>query len=314
MKQISIGVSELKSSCLAYGCWRIAGEVGSDGPTPESAAAGKQALISAYESGYTLFDNADIYGGGSAEDIMGQTLKEVSGMREQIVLLTKCGVRHAGNPGPHSPHRYDLSAEYIVTSCEDSLSRLGVETIDIYMLHRADHLVEPEEVARAFTQLREQGKVRHFGVSNFRPTLLTVLQAACPMPMVTHQFEFSLTRLAPLTDGTLDQCPIERVTPMAWSPLGGGLLADGPGRLLGWQQQYNPEGIKPVLDEIASRHGVSRAVVALAWLIRHPAGVMPIVGSTKPERIRDAARAADLKLSRGEWYRLFTAAQGKPLD
>lgn len=314
MRQVSIGVSELKTSCLAYGCWRIAGQVGTGGPTPDALSSGQHAVITAYETGYRLFDNADIYGRGAAEEIMGRALREVSGMREQIVLLTKCGVRHAGQPEAGSPHRYDLSADHIIASCEGSLKRLGVDAIDIYMLHRADYLLEPQEVARAFTQLKEQGKVRHFGVSNFRPTFLTALQAVCPMPIVAHQFEFSLTRLDPLTDGTLDQCLIECLTPMAWSPLGGGLLADGPGRLLSWQQRYHPERINPMLDGMASARGVTRAVVAMAWLMKHPAGVMPIVGSTRPDRIREAAKAADLELSRDDWYRLFVAAQGNPLD
>jgi predicted oxidoreductase len=277
-------------------------------------AAGKRAVIAAYEAGYTLFDNADIYGAGAAEEILGATLRDVAGMRERITLLTKSGVCRAGFPSAQSPQRYDLSAEHLVASCEASLKRLRVEVIDIYMLHRPDYLMDPAEVARAFVQLKEQGKVRQFGVSNFRPTLLTALQAVCPLPIVAHQFEFSLTRLAPLTDGTLDQCLIEGVTPMAWSPLGGGLLADGPGRLLSWQQQYQPDRIRPVLDELALAHGVSRAAVALAWLRRHPSRVMPIVGSTRPERIRDAARAADLELSREEWYRLLLAARGEPLE
>ena len=314
MKQLPLGASGDKAGALAYGCWRIAGEIGPDGPSPESVAAGKRAVIAAYEAGYTLFDNADIYGGGAAEEILGGALQEVAGMRERITLLTKSGVRRPGFPHAHSPQRYDLSADHLISSCEASLKRLGVEVIDIYMLHRADYLMDPGEVARAFVQLQEQGKVRRFGVSNFRPTLLTALQAVCPLPIVAHQFEFSLTRLAPLTDGTLDQCLIEGVTPMAWSPLGGGLLADGPQQLLAWQQQYQPERIKPVLDELASAHGVSRGVVALAWLMRHPARVMPIVGSTQPKRIRNAALAADLELSREEWYRLLLAARGEPLE
>jgi predicted oxidoreductase len=314
MNQIPLGVSELRCSCLAYGCWRIAGTVGPGGPSAEAIAAGRRAVMAAYDSGYTLFDNADIYGGGAAETILGQALKAVPGMRERVVLLTKCGVRHAGQPDPGSPHRYDLSADHMVRSCEGSLQRLGVETIDLFMLHRADYLLNPLEVAQAFAQLREQGKVRYFGVSNFRPPLLAALQAACSMPLVTHQFEFSLSRLEPLVDGTLDQCLVQGMTPMAWSPLGGGLLADGAGRLLSWQQQYDPSAIQPVLDQIATARGVSRSVVALAWLRKHPAGVVPIVGSTRPERIHEAAQAADLELSREEWYRLLAAARGKPLD
>lgn len=301
-----IGVSDLQSSPLAYGCWRIA-DHGDPG-------AGRAALLAAFEAGYTLFDNAGIYGGGACEEILGRTLKEVPGMREKIVILTKCGVRRPGEPDASSPQRYDLSAEHILASCEGSLRRLQVETLDIYMLHRADYLLNPEEVARAFSQLKAQGKVRHFGLSNFRPTLMTAVQAACPMPIVTHQFEFSLTRLDPLTDGTLDQCLIERVTPLAWSPLGGGLLADGAARLLAWQQGYQTDAIKPVLDDIARAHGISRAAVALAWLMKHPAQVVPIVGSTKPERIREAVKAANLEMSREEWYRLLLAARGAPLD
>jgi len=301
-----LGVSDLQSSPLAYGCWRIADD--------RNAAAGRASVQAAYDAGYTLFDNADIYGGGAAEEVMGAALKAIPGMRNRIVLLTKCGVCRAGQPSPGSPQRYDLSADHIIASCEGSLKRMQVETIDIYMLHRADLLMNPEEVAQAFSRLKAEGKVRYFGASNFRPTLLTALQAACPMPILTHQFEFSLTRLDPLTDGTLDQCLIERVTPLAWSPLGGGLLADGAGRLLNWQKEYQPERIKPVLDELAAAHGVSRAVVAFAWLMKHPAGVVPIVGSTQPDRIREAAKAAELKLSRDEWYRLLLAARGQPLD
>jgi predicted oxidoreductase len=306
MNSKPIGVSDLNSSALAYGCWRIA-----DGG---DARAGMASVRAAYDAGYTLFDNADIYGGGMAEELLGRVLQEVTGMRERIVLLTKCGVRRAGQPSPASPQRYDLSAEHILASCEASLRRLRVEAIDIYLLHRADYLVHPEEVAKAFGQLQAQGKARCFGISNFRPSLVTAVQAACAMPMVAHQFEFSLARLNPLEDGTLDQCLIERVTPLAWSPLGGGLLADGARRLLSWQQQYQPEAVRAVLDEMAAAHGVSRAVVALAWLMRHPAGVIPIVGSTRPDRIRDAAKADGQQLSRDEWYHLLLAARGQPLD
>lgn len=306
MNNMPLGVSDLKSSPLAYGCWRIADD--------RDAAAGCASVQAAYDAGYTLFDNADIYGGGAAEEVLGQALRSVPGMRDRILLLTKCGVRRAGHPSPGSPQRYDLSAEHIIASCEGSLKRLQVETIDIYMLHRADLLMNPGEVAGAFTQLKAQGKVRFFGASNFRPTLLTALQAACPMPIIAHQFEFSLTRLDPLNDGTLDQCLVEGVTPLAWSPLGGGQLADGAGRLLNWQKDYEPDRIKPVLDEIAAARCVSRAVVAFAWLMKHPAGVIPIVGSTQPDRIRDAAKSAGLNLSREEWYRLLLAARGQALD
>ena len=313
MQTISLGVSLLTSSRLAYGCWRVAGTWDPAEVTPASRAAGRRAVIAAYEAGYTLFDNADIYCRGEAERILGETLKEVSGMRQQVVIATKGGIRPAGDPQPDSPGRYDFSAPYIIHACEQSLKRLGIETIDLYLLHRPDFLADPEEVAQAYSQLKAAGKVRYFGVSNFRPTLVTALQAACPMPLVVHQVEISLARLEVFGDGTLDQCLIERITPMAWSPLAAGLLGGGATRLLPAQKAYRPERFLPVVDAVAQARGVSRIAVALAWLLKHPAKILPIVGSTNPERIREAANAAELELTREEWYRLLIAARGEPV-
>jgi len=311
MQNIQLGVSSLKCSRLAYGCWRLAGNPSA--PISENQAAARRALIAAYEAGYTLFDNANIYGRGEAEQLLGAALKEIPGMRERIVITTKCGVRHAGDPLPDSPHRWDFAGDYIVQSCEQSLKRLGIETVDVFMLHRPDYLGDPQEIARAFLQLKDSGKARWFGVSNFRPSLLTALQVACPMPLIVHQVEISLAKLDAFDDGTLDQCLIEKITPMAWSPLAGGLIGDGAKRLLSWQQNYKVEKFLPALEEIAKARGTSRTAVALAWLLRHPSKIMPVVGSNNPERIRDAASASELELTREEWYRLFTAARGEPL-
>jgi predicted oxidoreductase len=191
--------------------------------------------------------------------------------------------------------------------------RLGIETIDLYLLHRPDLLADPEEIAQVFSQLKASGKVRCFGVSNFRPTLVTALQAVCPMPLVAHQVEISLAKLDAFTDGTLDQCLIERITPMAWSPLAAGLIGNGANRLLPSQGTYQPERFLPVLDSVAKARGASRTVVALAWLLKHPARIMPIIGTINPDRIREAAKAADLALTREEWYRLLIAARGEPM-
>jgi predicted oxidoreductase len=313
MQTIPLGVSTLVSSRLAYGCWRLAGSWNPAEVTAEGREAGRQAVITAFEAGYTLFDNADIYCRGEAEQILGQVLREVSGMRERVLILTKCGVRPPNFPRPGSLHCWDFSAEHIITSCEESLKRLGLETVDIFMLHRPDFLANPEEIARAFVQLREAGKVRWFGVSNFRPSLVTALQVACPMPLILHQVEISLAKLDAFTDGTLDQCLIEKITPMAWSPLAGGLIGAGAKRLLTAQQLYRPEKFVPILDEMARQRGVPRTVVALAWLLKHPSRIMPIIGSTNPGRIREAVGAIELELSREEWYRLFTASRGEPL-
>jgi predicted oxidoreductase len=313
MQTIPLGVSSLTCSRLAYGCWRVAGSWNPAEVTSQSRAAGRKAIITAFECGYTLFDNADIYCGGEAERVLGEVLKEVSDMRARVVVATKGGIRFAGDPRADSPARYDFSAQHVVTACEASLKRLGIETIDLYMLHRPDFLADPEEVARAFSQLRSAGKVRYFGVSNFRPTLLTALQTACPMPLVAHQVEISLARLDALTDGTLDQCLIERITPMAWSPLGGGLIGDGAKDLLPSQKGYRPDRFLPTVDEIARSRGAGRVEVALAWLLLHPAKIQPIVGSITPERIRQAVKAGELGLTREEWYRLLVAARGEPL-
>lgn len=313
MQTIPLGVSSLSSSRLAYGCWRVAGTWNPAEVTEESRAAGRRAIIAAYEAGYTLFDNADIYCRGEAERILGAVLKEVPDMRRRVLIATKGGIRPGDDPQPGAPPRYDFSAAHIVNACEQSLQRLGIETIDLYMLHRPDFLTDPEEVARAFSQLRMAGKVRWFGVSNFRPTLVSALRAACPMPLVVHQVEISLVHLDAFTDGTLDQCLMDRITPMAWSPLAAGLLGDGARQLLPSQEAYRPQRLLPVLDGIAKSRGASRLAVALAWLLTHPARIQPIVGSTNPERIREAVKATSLELTREEWYSLLIAARGEPL-
>ena len=244
MQTIALGVSPLRSSRLAYGCWRVGGTWNPAEVTPANRAAGRRAIIAAAEAGYTLFDNADIYCGGEAERIFGEVLKEVSGLRERILIATKGGIRTGSDPRPGAPPRYDFSARHLLRACEASLERMGVETINLYMLHRPDFLADPEEVAQAFSELKAAGKVRYFGVSNFRPTLVTALQAACPMPLVAHQVEISLAKLEAFTDGTLDQCLIERLTPLAWSPLAAGLLGQGAGELLPSQKRL-PAGAIP---------------------------------------------------------------------
>jgi predicted oxidoreductase len=249
----------------------------------------------------------------SITQIFGQALRQVAGLRQRVLIATKCGIRWAGEPCPDSPHRYDFSAEHIIWSCEQSLKRLGIETIDLYQLHRPDLLMDPAEVASAFSRLKESGKVREFGVSNFRPSQITALQKACPMPLVAHQVEISLAHLDCFNDGTLDQCLAEKLTPLAWSPLAGGLLVSG------WPEADRLPGQGPTsqllntLDAIAQARGVGRAVVALAWLLKHPSRIIPIVGSIRPNRIQEAVKADEVELTRDEWYRLLLAARGEDL-
>ena len=308
MKTIAIGSSALTASRLAYGCWRIA-----DATNDAPATSGRRAVLAAVEAGYTLFDHADIYCDGEGERLFGTVLKEVSGLRARIVIASKCGIRKPAEPAPDAPYRYDFSADYIVSSCEQSLRRLGVETIDIYQLHRPDYLMNPDEVAGAFSRLKAAGKVREFGVSNFRPSQVTALQRACPMRLIVNQIEISLANVTALEDGTLDHCLAERLTAMAWSPLAGGLLAGGAKRILPSQENYQTKPIVAALDALAQQRGATRTAVALAWLLKHPAGIMPIVGSTDPANIRACATADSLDLTREEWYRLFEAARGQRL-
>jgi predicted oxidoreductase len=312
MQTLQLGKSDLVSSRIAYGCWRLAGSEGTE-PTPERANQGRRAVIAAYEAGYTLFDNADIYGRGEAERIFGQALKEVAGMRDRILIASKCGIRRPGDPKPESPYRYDFSAGHIIWSCEQSLKRMGVDRIDIYQLHRPDYLGDPEEVASAFNRLQQSGKARTFGVSNFRPSQVSALMKACPMPLIVNQVEISLARLDCLQDGTLDQCLAETITPMAWSPLAGGRLATNDPIDLRDPAHARRLHVREVLDLIARERESTRPMVALAWLLKHPSRIVPIVGSTDLARVRELAKAVELDLTRDEWYRLLEAALGERL-
>ena len=313
MKTQVLGKSALVSSRLAYGCMRISGADPRERMTSEHETAARAAILTAFEAGYTHFDHADIYGNGLCEEIFGRVLRDVPGLRDQIVIASKCGIRWRGDPDPSAPHRWDFSKEHILRSCEGSLRRLGTDRIDLYMLHRPDYLADPHEIAAAFGELRQQGKVLEFGVSNFRPTLLAMIRNACPMPLVVHQVEIHLGHLDCLEDGTLDQCVQDGITPMSWSPLAGGLLGDG-GRLdPGDPRAPGLRALLDLLDAKAAKYGVTRAVISLAWLLRHPARIIPVVGSVNPTRIRDAAKADGLTISREDWYDILVAAMMRPL-
>jgi len=309
MQTSPLGSSGLRTSRLAYGCWRIAR---TNDPAADFITA-RGAVEAALEAGYTLFDHADIYCLGQAEEVFGRVLHELKGVRDKMVIASKSGIRRQGDPLPDAPYRYDFSADYIVRQCEGSLRRLQIDRIDIYQLHRPDWLMDPHEVASAFDRLHRAGKVRFFGVSNFTPSQLSLLQSAWSQPLVVNQIEISLCQLTPFTDGTLDQCLEKKIIPLAWSPLGGGLLADGATDVLQHQRSYRVADLIATLDEIATAHGTTRDIIALAWLLRHPSGIIPIVGTTRPKRILAAAKATEINLTREEWYRLLTAARNEPL-
>jgi len=313
MQQTTLGKSTLKVSQLSYGCWRIAGTWNSNRVTPQARKEGARRVIAAYEAGFTFFDLADIYCDGVAEEIFGEALRKSKSLRRTAVIATKCGIRPANIPSAGAPYRYDFSTEYITKSCDDSLKRLGVDCIDLFLLHRPDYLMDPSHVAKAFTRLKKAGKVKHFGVSNFKPSQIATLQRALKQPLLVNQVEISLSQLEPLEDGTLDQCLTESITPMAWSPLGGGHLGDGAKEVLPSQEGYRTGKIRRALDKLAREFGVSRGAVALAWLLRHPAGIVPVIGTNRIERIKELTAADAIQLTREQWYSLFTTARKNDL-
>jgi len=313
MKSQSLGQSDLKISRLAYGNMRSVGTWNPKEVTPERMTAAIASHIAAYEAGYTHFDSADIYCHGQCEIALGNTLKQVKGMRDAISIATKCGIIFGGNPKPESPHRYDFSAEHILWSCDNSLKNLQIDTIDLYYLHRPDLLMNPTEVAGAFEKLHKAGKVKHFGVSNFLPSFVTTLQTFLARPLVANQIEVHPARLDPFHDGTLDQCIEKNITPLAWSPLAGGWLGAGKELDPKHEKYEYRKKLVDTLDATAKDHGVSRTVITLAWLMKHPSKIVPIIGSNNPAHIKDAAKADDVDLSREEWYRILLVARGKAL-
>ncbi|MDJ0941266.1 MAG: aldo/keto reductase [Woeseiaceae bacterium] len=304
MKKIRLGRSGFESSRLAYGCMRIAG----DG-SGEARDRGKRALRAAIDAGYTLFDHADIYASGECEALFGELLAESPGLRDQLVVLTKSGIRFAGDPDPTSPGRYDFSKDYLRTCVEGSLKRLNVEQIDVLLLHRPDYLADFHAVVELFDELADSGKVAHFGVSNFSPSQVSLLQSLTSRPLIVNQVEINLHNTSAFSDGTLDQCIERRMTPQAWCPIA--VLA-----YPAWGNTFSADDearIRAEVDRQAGIYGVDDWLVALAWLLRHPAGISPIVGSTTPGRIVAAVRALDIDYSREDWYRLLEARNAAPV-
>ena len=302
MQKIGLGKSDLESSRLAFGCMRIVG----DG-SPADRNKGKRAIHAAVDYGYTLFDHADIYGNGECEALFGECLRESPGLRQGIALATKCGIRFSGEPGAEDPARYDFRRDYILQSVDDSLRRLGVEHVELFLLHRPDFLMDAGEVASAFEALRSSGKVAHFGVSNFTPSQLSLLQSALPMPLLVNQVEINLHNVSAFSDGTLDLCQRERITPQAWCPIAGVAYP-------AWGNTFDADDEARIGAELTRQsqiYGVEAWQIALAWLLIHPAGISPLIGSTTPARLAAAAAALEIEYSREDWYRLLEARNGE---
>jgi predicted oxidoreductase len=280
-------------------------------------------IEAALECGVTLFDHADIYTRGKSEAVFGDLLQRSPGLRQRMVLQTKCGIRFGDDPVPGTPGRYDFSRAHIISSVEGSLRRLRTDMIDVLLLHRPDPLAEPDEVAAAFDALHHAGKVRAFGVSNHTGAQLELMQRSVRQRLVINQLEFSLLHhalvdegiMANQTDGhpgeaagLLDWCRLNHVMVQAWSPLARGHAVSPPA-----EAAANVRAAAAMVATIAAERGVSGEAIALAWILRHPAGILPVVGTTDEKRIRWSAQADEVELTREEWYRLFTAARGQPV-
>lgn len=288
-----LGQSGIEVSSLAWGMWRFAGL---------SMSEARAAVDAALAAGITLFDTADIYGMrdgglGAAETQFGKVLADAPELRSQIVLATKGGIR------PGIP--YDSSAEWIAEAIDASLSRMGVEQIDLWQIHRPDILTHPQEIARAIENVVKAGKVRAFGVSNFTTAQIATVAQFSPVPIASSQPEFSALRLDVIENGELDQAIAMDIAPLAWSPLGGGGIVA--------PTNEREQAVAAALSGVAAANGVSRAAAAYSWVMAHPARVIPIVGSQNPERIAEAADAYKVQWTRADWYAVLVASRGTPL-
>jgi len=278
---------------------------------------GIRILESAVDAGYNFIDHADIYGDTMSEAIHGKAVERHPDWRDKLIVATKCGIRFEDEP-PGTPHRYDFSGEHIRWSIDESLKRLNLDRIDLYQLHRPDWLADPEEIASAMIDIHKAGKVRYFGVSNFRPSLVAAVQSALPFPLVSNQVQIHLLRLNCFEDGTLDQCLEKKMTPLAWSPFAGGRLAAAMNDKSPLPQSEHDIAavarLRPLLADVANAYSVTPLAIVLAWLMRHPSKIIPIYGSNRPEAILEATKADSVDLDRDNWYRILLAARGIKLE
>ncbi|EHB64039.1 MULTISPECIES: aldo/keto reductase [Paenibacillus] len=300
MKTIKLGSSSLEVPVVAVGGMRI---------NSLDKAEAERFVQTALEEGANFFDHADIYGGGACEEIFSEAIHMSASVREQIILQSKCGIRQG---------MFDFSKEHILNSVDGILKRLNTEYLDVLLLHRPDALVEPEEVAEAFDQLERSGKVRHFGVSNQNPMQIQLLKKAVKQPIVANQLQLSITNATMISSGinvnmenesavnrdgsVLDFCRLHDITIQPWSPFQYGFFE---GVFLG--SDKFPE-LNRQIDEIAEKYGVSNTTIAIAWLLRHPARMQPVIGTMNIDRLKDCIKASDIVLTREEWYAIYRAA------
>lgn len=313
MKQYLVPGTTLPVSSIAYGCMHLS-TAWDDTPLTATERSRARALVElALAQGINLFDHADIYACGKGERLFGEILQSSPGLRQRMVLQSKCGIRFAADG---APARYDFSRGHLLASVEGILRRLRTDHLDLLLLHRPDPLMQPEEVASAFDALHASGKVAHFGVSNHGASQISLLQHHLDQPLVVNQVELSLLHHALVSDGilfnqpgdsgagrTLDHCREHGILIQAWSPLAGGRLFADPAA-----KETRPAA--ELVTRLAESKGVAPEAILLAWLLKHPAGIQPIVGTTHPGRLVASCQADTIELSREEWYALLAATRG----
>lgn len=303
MKYVNMGASGISGSAIAIGCMRIA---------DLSVRAVTDLIDTSLSLGINVFDHADIYGGGRSEELFGKALAEKTVARDKLIIQSKCGIR---------PGFFDLSREHIIKSAEGILSRLGLDYLDIFLLHRPDTLMEPDEIAEAFDRLQSTGKARCFGVSNMNPAQMDFLQSGINQKLIVNQLQLSAAHTGPIDTGlyanmavgqsvdrdgnVLEYCRKNSITMQTWSPLQYGFFE---GTFL---ENERYAKLNAVLNRIAQEKSVTAACVAIAWILRHPAHMQAVVGSTNLTRISEMAKAGDVKLTRPEWYEIYQAAGNK---
>ena len=288
-------------SRMVWGAFRIA-----DTPETSTIASIARTVDTCLDAGITTIDHADIYGGYRVEALFGEMLATRPDLRNRIELVTKCGIALTGPARPeHRVKHYNSTAAHIRWSLENSLRNLKTDHVDMLLLHRPDPLMDAAEVAEVLEALVAEGKTRALGVSNYTPSQFAMLQSKLPIPLMVNQIELSVTHTAPLYDGTLDECVNYGISPMAWSPLGGGRLFD--------REKGNP-ALVDLLTRLAAQYGVEGAgTVALAWLLRLPSKPLPIIGSTDPERVKALARAVEIDFDLQDWFEVLEVASGRPV-
>ena len=304
MKYLHIENSDLLVSNLVLGCMRL----------PARSYREAETLVwSAVDAGVNFFDHADIYGNGEAETLFGRVLKANPSLRGRMLIQSKCGIVRGKNTA-----YYDFSKKHILEAVEGSLARLGVETLDVLLLHRPDALMDPMTVAQAFRELRESGKVRYFGVSNFNAGQLALLRNYAPYPILFNQLQMSVVHCPMIDAGlnvnrtnpeaadrdgsTLDYCRLNGITIQAWSVM---MALAGEGTFLN-HPKYG--ALNDTLETLGKEYGLAPNAMAVAWLLRHPAKIQAVAGTTSPEHLAELAAASEVRISREHWYDIYTAA------